>query len=481
MTKKKTKKRPNAKRPQRTTGTDVGFFGLKYDAAKSDTLRRPTYYSTLPEDQELPPRERQIIISEARNALRNFTIAGFVLRKHLQNMAFYRFSARTPDDGFNRALEARVERWKARYNCDASERHNFDSLMGLIESHRAIDGDVGIVRLSNGKIQVIEGDRIRNSDKDNPLPEADGSRWVQGVRINRWGKAISYDLNERLPYGGFAHERYISAKNFDLLGYFTRIDQIRGVSLMAPAVRFFSQLYDSIDLALAKMRFEQAFGIAATFEEGSSLTGDDERDAERAEKFGRQAEDVFGPGVFSMILRPGEEAKFLESNNPSQNFQAFTETVIRMVFAAFDIPYSFYDGSKTNFYGSEGEFEQYIDSIEKKQQPTIEMLDEWVRDWLLPLWIVEGSITLPAGWTIDDATRDVGWRGAGLPSWRLLRNVKEILAAVQSGILPPTEVVDGYGYDLRRNLQDVAEVKRLAGELGIETIIGAQAATNVGL
>ena len=72
-----------------------------------------------------------------------------------------------------------------------------------------------------------------------------------------------------------------------------------------------------------------------------------------------------------LALKVGEDAEFMESSNPSQNFQSFCESIIRMIFAALDVPFSFYDGSKTNFYGSEGEFEQYLDSVEKKQEPTI--------------------------------------------------------------------------------------------------------------
>lgn len=454
---------------------------LKYDAVKTDRIRKPPYYSTKSEDRELTARERQLLISQARDALRNFTIAGFALRKHLQSMSFYRFQAGTPDDGFNRRLEALIRRWKKRGNCDSAGRHSFDTLIGLIESHRAVDGDVGILRLSNGKIQIVEGDRIRNPSGNDFTDE-----WVHGVKVNAYGRALAYQIHRRMPAGGFEPERIVSSKNFDLLGYYTREDQIRGESLMAPAVRFFSQLYDSIDLALAKQRLEQAMSIAATFEDASGFlpnTPGPESDAAaaREESFTQRATDVFGPGIMTFTLRPGEDIKFLESNNPSQNFQSFCETVIRLVFAAFDIPYSFYDGSKTNFYGSEGEFEQYIDSVEKKQQPTIEMLNEWVVDWLLPNWILDGLIDLPQGWTVEDVAADIGWMGAGMPSWRLFRNVKEILLALQSGLLPPSEIVGDYGYDIKRNLQDIAALRQAAAELGVSVPFGQDSTQNVGL
>ncbi|MBQ8285400.1 MAG: hypothetical protein IJZ10_03770, partial [Thermoguttaceae bacterium] len=72
--------------------------------------------SSRSEDRELTPEKRQALLSEARDQLRNFSLAGFALRKHLQFVSFYRFAAGTPDERFNADLTRRVERWKSRKN-----------------------------------------------------------------------------------------------------------------------------------------------------------------------------------------------------------------------------------------------------------------------------------------------------------------------------------------------------------------------------
>ena len=71
--------------------------------------------------------------------------------------------------------------------------------------------------------------------------------------------------------------------------------------------------------------------------------------------------------------------------------------------------------------------------------------------------------------------------GAGLPSWRMLRHVKELLLAVQSGLLPPSEIVGDYGYDIQRNFEDIAGLRERAAELGISVPFGQESAQNVGL
>lgn len=447
---------------------------LKYRAVESDSMRRPIYISAKSEDRELMPRDRQALVSEARDALRNFTLAGFVLRKHLQSISYYRFFAGTPDPNFNAELERRVNRWKKRKNCDAAGRHGFETLLYLIESHRAIDGDVGIYRLSNGRLQIVEGDRIRN-----PLGDEYAEDWAHGVRVNNYGKALAYSIWQRTNAGTFEHERFVSASNFDLLGYYTRNDQIRGVSLMAPASRMFAQLYDSLDLALSKIKTEQAIALITHLNGNSALGSSSMTDAEIDNK----AMDVFGPGILHLGLQAGEDATILESNNPSSNFQTFIESVIRLVFAAFDIPYSFYDGSAATFFSQRGEFEQYIDGIEKKQAPTIEMLGEWISDWLIPNWMADADdpLLIPNGWTIDDIMKDCGWSGAGLPTWRIFQHVKEMISAIQGGLISPTEAIREYGFDVKKNLDDLAELKEYAQEKGVSLPYGDPTTTNLGL
>ncbi len=457
---------------------------LRYEAVEPSPTRRIIYVSTRSEDAELPEGKRRALVSESRDQQRNFTLAGFALRKHLQFVSYYRFSAETHNREFNRVLERRVAAWKRRENCDAARRSNLDELLTLIESHRAVDGDVGILRRADCRIQIVEGDRIKNPVEPTAISRlattdaGNDKRWINGVEVDKDGVARRYSIWARNDSGAELFERFVDAKNFDLLAYRTRRDQVRGVSLFAPACKMISYLYDGLDYALAKLKLEQMMGIVTKLDDGGNLVGTESTDQNALDG---QLREAFGKDLMHLSLRPGEEAAFMESNNPSQNFQTFCELVSRLIFASLDLPYSFFDGSKTNFFGSKGEFEQYLDTVEKKQGPTIATLNEWIFDWLLPNWIDEGSITLPDNWTLDDLRDDVGWKGSGLPYWRLFEYVKETETAISGGLVDPYALADSFGESFTRNIEKLKQAREYAAENGVFIPYGERSNVNVGL
>ncbi len=79
-----------------------------------------------------------------------------------------------------------MRKWSRPANFDAAGRHSLASYVRLAESHAVKDGDLLTVRLRNGKVQPIEGDRIKNpsgSGAATVRPLADGEEWVDGVRV----------------------------------------------------------------------------------------------------------------------------------------------------------------------------------------------------------------------------------------------------------------------------------------------------------
>jgi hypothetical protein len=63
----------------------------------------------------------------------------------------------------------------------------------------------------------------------------------------------------------------------------------------------------------------------------------------------------------------------------------------------------------------------------------------------------------------------------------MLRHVKELILALQCGLLPPSEVIGDYGYDIAKNLADIAGLQAKAAELGIAVPFGKDSNQNVGL
>jgi capsid protein len=457
---------------------------LGYDAAVHNRSRRLRSVSTLSEDKELRTHQRQMLVSDGRDLLRNFTLAGFILRKHLQFVANCSFEAcckadfdatpqrRAEIDAFNIRLEDKMAWWSKRRNCDIAQRHCLSELIELIETHRVFDGDCGVLKISGGHIQIIEGDRIRNPvspDWKNSVLASTDYEWVHGVKVGRVGRAFKYAINRRLAEGGFEFEREISADNLYLTGYFTRNDQVRGVSKLAPAINFFSHLYEGIDYALAKAKLGQLLGIFSTHTEDDFET--DESGTSEVDKLTRELVDKFGPEVAHLVGKQNDTLQMIEAKTPSTEFQDFCVMTIRLVFAALDIPYSFFDGSAANYYGQKGELDNYVDSCNKKQTDLIELLDE-LTEWLICEWVAAGELELPSGYTVEDVKYE--WTGAGLPAWRMIDDAKGYMTAVMCGFESPVNICKSHRRNVWKNLEEMKEVFDEAQRLGLQLAINPQ-------
>src|SRR2546423_10584061 len=60
----------------------------------------------------------------------------------------------------------------------------------------------------------------------------------------------------------------------------------------------------------------------------------------------------FGRGGVMLDLDPGDEAKVIESQTPSDQFQGFTQAMIMVALKALDIPFVFFDESHAAYSGA---------------------------------------------------------------------------------------------------------------------------------
>ena len=209
---------------------------LGYDAIEEKQRRRSVAATTSGEDHLLAPSQRRKLTASARDIRRNFAIAAWMVRKHLDFVSQFEFHARTDDEAFNDDLESLMQWWFRPANCDAAGRHPFPKLVRLAEAGRTVDGDCGLLTLADGTLQGIEGDRIRNPSglafRDTPA-----ARWVHGVKVNDSGRALAYAVHRRVRRGtAFELERDVPASRLFLHGHYDRFDQVRGVSPIAAAL-----------------------------------------------------------------------------------------------------------------------------------------------------------------------------------------------------------------------------------------------------
>ena len=433
-----------------------------YDGADTSKQKRRAPTSALTsEDRALTAKKRKILQSAGRDLSRNFSIAAWAIRKHLDFVSSFKFQSRTGDDGLDREVERLMDWWSRPENCDAAGRHGLGRLIRLAEERRTVDGDVFLVKLTGqrvrGKLQAIEGDRVVNPGSDSlTMPD---TAWTHGVRTNQAGRAISYAVHKRGDGGkGLELDRVIAARNVMHHGHYDRFDQVRGVSPLAPAINAFRDVYEAADYALAKAKVSQLFGLVFyrdALDSPGTLDTSDENDISVD----------FGSGPLMLDLEPGARAEFIESKNPAQEFQTFTQLMISVALKSLDIPFSFFDESFTNFYGSRGALLHYQKSCEPKRAEVKDVLRR-LTAWRLALWIEDGVLQLPAGRSLADMRWE--WIPAGLAWWDPAKEIRGDVEAINAGLRTRSEIrAEKYGDDWIDVVDQLAREREALEERGL--------------
>lgn len=423
---------------------------LSYDAAdpKGRRATPKIYHGT--EEQVLDSSRRQKVVANARDIRRNYSIAAWMIRKHLDYVATFDFHCHHSK---NLALQTQVEaimaNWSQARNCDRAGRHRFAKLIRIAEAGRVVDGDFGLLKLANGQLQGIEGDRIRN-----PHGMANGlGRWCHGVKTDEGLRAVAYAIHKRTGVGSMQFEKTVNAANVILHGFFDRHDQVRGISPIVAALNPLRDTYENFDYALAKAKVSQMFAFAVMRNSYDQVAGKKDLKLD------------FGRGPVFLDLGVDEDAKFLDSNNPSQNFQQFNQLVIMVALKALDIPYSFYDEKHTNFFGSRGAWLHYERSCYDKREDVRETLMR-LTIWVLSLAILNDELVLPPGMTLRDL--DFEWVPKGMPWWDPAKEITGERKAIASGLDNPQRICKERGRgDFFHNVDMIAEAKAYAKAKGV--------------
>lgn len=441
----------------------LGSFG--YDAAKSEGKRRPATGILRSEDWELSQLERRKLLSQTRDLPRNFATIAWMIRVHLDYVSTFTFQAQTKDDQLNETLEGLINGWSHRNECDISGRMSLPSIVRTAEARAVIDGDCGIHLLGDGRLQAIEGDRIRTPIGGLP-PGVDPLSVVHGVQINDYGRPLQYVVCKRSKSADFApngqdfqFERLVAAPHLYLHGYFDRFDQVRGISPLAPALNQSIDLYEGLDLALAKLKVEQFFALALY--RGDPLAVDV---LNMTRENGQDYTQLkLGKNPFILDMDPGDRAEFLKSSNPSNEFQAFTQLLIQLILKALDIPFSFFAENFTNYSGARQALLQYEQSANIKRRNVRQLLDH-LTAWRLRLFMLEGRLPFLRA---DQLAWE--WVPTGLPWIDPLKEVQADLAAISGGLASRTERLKQRGSKFAKVVQELKSETVALADAGLPT------------
>jgi len=469
----------------RIAGTLLRPFGYTYETTEDAKQRRRVIATLLrSEDDELLASARGKLVSQARDLPRNYSVAAWAIRKHLDYVASFNFQARSGNTDLDNSIERLMRWWSRKENCDAAGRHPLPRMVRLLEARKLLDGDCFLAKLADGRIQAVEGDRVKDVIGSAAVPEylaalqpyapvgSDKPTIVQGIILGDAGNSRAYIVHRRAGGARMVFERIVPAWQMIQHGTFDRFDQVRGITPLSAAMTDFRDCYEAKTYALMKAKVAQLFALVVKREATAAMGQVTQETNADGTATGKLKMD-FGAGPIMLDLDPQDDASFLESHIPSSEFQAFMQLSTAAALKSIDIPYSFFDEAHTNYSGARQALLQYEQSAVEKRRDLRDALDN-LTAWRLGLWSRDGVLEIPEGMTFADLNWE--WIATGIPWIDPLKEVQANTVGVLSAQMSRTEIAKSRGREWREIVDELAAEEEYLREKGIHVDL-AQAAT----
>lgn len=299
----------------------------------------------------------------------------------------FKAQARTSDPKWNARAERIVR--------DAWRRLEVTGLSGreaelTIAKEVLLMGDVGVVKTLDGKIQIVEAERICGPNYSD-----------DGIKRDTTGAPVAYYV---APYtkGGspdYANAVSIGPENFIHLVRKERPSSSRGVPVGQSSftiLHFISELCDSeVQSALLQSRLAVSItrqgGAAAALNESVLDTTKDAQDGDVTNRVHMFDNLVLFHG------EPGDEIKGIERSAPGNKFTENLRTFFRLLGLAFGLPleFMFLDWTQTNYSQSRAIIEQASIAISRWQLLMEEGFHRPMYEWIIARAMEDPASGLP--------------------------------------------------------------------------------------
>lgn len=290
------------------------------------------------EDRALGTYYRETLRLEVRDLWRNSEIARSLINRIVDYVVWLGIwpQAQTSDEAWNAEAELF---WGEKYSlgCDYRERPGVDmiTIQKQILRHRFLDGDGALVLMEDGRIQPIEGERIRT-----PSKTAKTETVVDGIKLDSAGRYAGIYVCPRDANGNVDVSKSDFVAKGDVL-YFCdpgRFDQVRGITDLAPCVNKLRDYDDTDQYVLNKIKAdaqnlynrEVANGFSTDIpRRGYALTDSNSKDKTKVIKT-----------EFGQIWTDGK-LEAIESKTPNQQYVGYMTHEIQTISAVTGLPWDF--------------------------------------------------------------------------------------------------------------------------------------------
>jgi len=310
-------------------------------------------------------------------------------------------NARAEADKINRTIED--ELWP-RFAEDPEARglYTFPELSRVIVEEMVEAGDLGAIKLSTGKLQVVESEQIGAEGRQSG---PDGKRIEQGIELDDKGRPVRFWVR---PAG---QHTYKSAKPFKadnflyIHGGSRRITQTRPVPPFSPTLANIHRLNDILTAEAVAWQMLSRFAVAinrdgATLDAYEASDGtEDVAGAARDAYFDTDAEALTDRVVQTEMGTmfwgaPGESVQGVKHDIPSANFAESVTAYLRLIGMQIGLPLEILmlDWSKTNFSSARAAIEQAKLTLHRWQRLVETQFHARVYRWKIREWIDAGEL-----------------------------------------------------------------------------------------
>ena len=323
---------------------------FRYDGAIADSRRGTAPQNMSPNSFDVQ-RDRLQLMREAEDMERNFAPAKMLNRKFASYVTPNSYHAQTGDTGLDKEIEEYLIE-DAFLNCDITRRYDFYRMLEFAVLGCNRGGDYGFAFQRPGshpdmsedelvqlpfRIQAIEPDRIGGIYQN-----VVSNDYVSGLNIGEHGQIDSFRVFHRsMTTNTYDNPIDVPAADFVHLTDPMRIDQYRGVSILATAIQNLRDLYEMIDFVKGKAKLASALTVFTN--SNGALAGSSAMDAYATNLFPGDATGLQQDIQFGQInhLAAGTDIKFPASSSPSSEEQWLMTQLLKFVAMSYDLPYSF--------------------------------------------------------------------------------------------------------------------------------------------
>lgn len=345
--------------------------------------------------------------------------------------------------------------WAGSTLCDNNDQNNFYELQQIAFTDWLNNGEEFVLVKYADKsssympyqlrIKLVEADRICTPGSYDggydgfDCMQKNGSRIMNGIEIDKDGKVAAYHISSQFP--GEHHteiqkwqrveKRGRKTGNPNILHIFNaeRADQYRGVPFLAPVIQCIKQLTRYTEAETMAAVINAIFGIFITTKSGNELSGFGGME-EEYDLSGKDEKIEVGTGTVT-FLKEGEEVHAVESAHPSNNYDAFINSMALQIGAALEIsPEVLLKKFTNSFSAAKGAINETWKAFKMRRKWFI---DDFCQE-IYVLWFNEavskGRIKAPGYFNnilIRNAYTNATWNG---PAQGMLNPMQEVSAAV---------------------------------------------------